>query len=307
MTAALIALDWGTSSLRAYLMDADGAVRARRTSDQGIQSVANRAFATALDAIAGDWWTDDPSLPAIAAGMIGSRQGWREAPYIACPAGPDALASALVPIEVEGGRTLHLVGGLSCADARGVPDVMRGEETQILGAIRPGRSDVFVLPGTHSKWARVEEDRVVRFATFMTGEMFGLLARHSILAHGLDTEAPLQHEPFAEGVRVGADAGASLLHTAFGVRTLGLFGRLDGPQAASYLSGLVIGSEIAGALASGLQGESRPVVIANAGLTERYLQAFRVTGFDGTPGPDDAAARGLHRLARAAQLIRNEA
>ncbi|WGF88668.1 2-dehydro-3-deoxygalactonokinase [Marinivivus vitaminiproducens] len=304
MTAALLALDWGTTSLRAYRLAADGTVLDRRSGSQGIQNVPNAAFAAALEAVVGDWWAEEPGLPAIAAGMIGSRQGWREVPYVACPAGPESLAGALLPIALGDGRTLHLAGGLSCVDAHNIPDVMRGEETQILGAIPPGGSGVLVLPGTHSKWARVEQGRVTRFATFMTGEVYGLLAGHSILAHGIDRDAPFQPERFEQGVRAGIETGAGLLHTAFGVRASGLFGRLDGAGAASYLSGLVIGTEIAGVEAAGLKGDGTPIVIANADLTARYLDAFRAAGFEGVAGPDEAAARGLHRLALAAGLMR---
>ena len=187
--AALIAIDWGTTSARAYRLNASGHVVGERSAHLGITQVSDGAFDRALSALIGDW--DDDPAPRIACGMIGSRQGWVEAPYRECPVALDSLAAGVVT--VPGGR-LGIVPGATCTHASGVPDVMRGEETQILGAVGSGPAagrvpDVLVLPGTHSKWARVADGSIETFATFLTGECYAVLKDHSILGR-LMTAAP---------------------------------------------------------------------------------------------------------------------
>jgi 2-dehydro-3-deoxygalactonokinase len=231
--AALIGLDWGTTSLRAYRIAAGGAVLERREAARGILSVAGGAFAEALAEVAGDWLAAEPGLPVLASGMIGSRQGWREVPYADCPAGAPSSPAARRG-GGPGDRTVRIAPGLLARDAGGVPDVMRGEETQILGelAASGASSGRFVLPGTHSKWAAAEAGRILSFATYMTGEVFDVLRRHSILGRLMrDDGAP--HDP--DAFRLGLDrarapepggttaaGGGRLLHDLFGARTLGL-------------------------------------------------------------------------------------
>jgi 2-dehydro-3-deoxygalactonokinase len=299
MSAALIALDWGTTSLRAWLVGADGAVLDQRAQPLGILNVKDSDFAGAFAATAGAWRRGNPGLPALASGMIGSRQGWREAPYVACPASADAIARGLLTLDAGDGGTFAIVPGLSC-EADGVPDVMRGEETQILGALEgeAGRA-LFVLPGTHSKWALVEDGRVTRFASFMTGEVFAVLSRHSILGRLMEGEA-IDDAAFARGLAAGTRAGTagSLLHRVFAARTLGLFAREAPTALRGYLSGLLIGAEVAEglALAAGLA----PTIIGEPALAALYAKALAQTGTDARVGPADAALRGLRRIARAA-------
>lgn len=273
----MIAVDWGTSSLRGARLDPAGRVLEEKSAPLGILNVPNGDFAGTFAAQFGDWMKPAGSVCLIS-GMAGSRQGWVEAPYAACPAGPEELAKHLHWIEP--GR-IAIVPGLS--DEQGdVPDVMRGEEVQIFGAMRLANltDGLFVLPGTHSKWATVRGGKVMGFRTFMTGEVYGLLARQSILARTLDVEAPLDEAIFRRGV-TEAGAGEGLLHNAFGVRALGLFGRLTPAQSASYLSGLLIGEELrAQDLSSGVE----VVAIGVPQLTARYALALgqkgvRVRGF----------------------------
>lgn len=299
---ALIGLDWGTSSLRAYRIGADGRVLQRRETAAGILSVEGGDFAGAFEAAVGDWLTD-PARPVLAAGMIGSRQGWREAPYLACPADLADLAGGLV--EVRTGRGgLHLVPGLSFESESGVPDVMRGEETQILGALGDqGAQGLFVLPGTHSKWAVVEAGRVTRFRTMMTGEVFQALKSHTILGRLMRGEGD-DPAAFASGVALAGPGGGGLLGHLFSVRTQGLFGRLPESALSSYLSGLLLGSEIEEAKAwLGAGGADGLTLIGASALAARYQSALRARGLDATPGSADAAARGLHRIARAAGML----
>jgi 2-dehydro-3-deoxygalactonokinase len=297
MSASLIGLDWGTTSCRAYLVGADGAVRDRVADGPGILKVENGAFGAALDAMTGRW---DAKLPVILSGMIGSRQGWKEAPYAKCPAGVDDLVQALAKIE-HAGRTIALVPGLSTENDR-MPDVMRGEETQILGALAlSGRDDgLFLLPGTHSKWAEVSGGRIVSFRTFMTGEVFGALKDHTILGRlmreGGDADG------FARGVKEGAalkSAGA-LLNRVFATRTYGLMDRLADTALSDYLSGLLIGAEVAEATQ---QSTDAVTIIASPALAQRYTDALALLGHHGTLAPDDCVAAGHWRLARAAGLV----
>ena len=267
----LIAVDWGTSALRGALLDEAGRVLEEKSAPLGILNVPNGDFAGVFAEQFADWMRSS-DVPCLISGMAGSRQGWVEAPYVACPAGPDELAKHLHWI--ERGR-IAIVPGLS--DTQGdVPDVMRGEEVQIFGAARlAGLVDgLFVLPGTHSKWATVRAGRVTGFRTFMTGEVYGLLIQHSILARTLDAAAPLDEAAFRRGI-ARAGRGEGLLHNAFGVRALGLFGRLSPAQSASYLSGLLIGEELE---QQKLPEGGEVIVIGASALVERYALALARKG-----------------------------
>lgn len=301
----LIGLDWGTSSLRAYRIGAGGAVLERRERPLGILAVTDGDFAGALKQTVGDWLAAEPGAPVLASGMIGSRQGWREVPYAACPAGADELAGALVTVDGPGGVPVSLAPGLSVREpGSGVPDVMRGEETQILGALAAlPDARLFVLPGTHSKWVKVEGGRIRAFRTWMTGEVFDVLRRHSILGRLMEGEAA-DDEAFLDGVERGAAEAAGVLHAIFATRTLGLMGDLPGTALAPYLSGLLIGAEIAGGRTWG--GGQAPVVIASTRLTDAYLKALGGLGLAGRAAAADAVALGLWALARAAGLVEGE-
>ena len=266
----LIAVDWGTSSLRGARLDEAGQVLEERSAPLGILNVPNGDFAGVFASQFSDWMKH--GTRCLISGMAGSRQGWAEAPYVACPAGPDELTRHLHWIERD---RIAIVPGLS--DTQGdVPDVMRGEEVQIFGAMRlAGLADgLFVLPGTHSKWVTVRGGRVTGFRTFMTGEVYGLFAQHSILARTLDTDAALDETAFRHGVARAAN-GEGLLHNAFGVRALGLFGRLSPAESASYLSGLLIGEEL-GRQALPQGGEV--IAIGASALVERYALALGARG-----------------------------
>ena len=245
--AVMIGLDWGTTSLRAYRIGTGGAVLEQRSAAAGILQVPDGDFAGTLKASVGDWLEREPDLPVLAAGMIGSRQGWREVDYAPCPAGLDELAHGLAPVTGIGGRVVHLVPGVArAADPNGFPDVMRGEETQILGAssAAAGGQHCFVLPGTHSKWAWAEHGRIARFATYMTGEVYACLVQHSILGRlmsGHDADAEAFEQGLARARASAGDPPGRLLHDLFSARTLGLFAAVPPTGLASYLSGLLIG------------------------------------------------------------------
>ena len=285
----LIAVDWGTSSLRGARLDEAGRVLEEKSAPLGILNVPNGDFAGVFNSLFSDWMEPAGSVCLIS-GMAGSRQGWVEAPYVACPAGPEDLERHLHWIEP--GR-IALVPGLSVEQGE-VPDVMRGEEVQIFGALRLAdmTEGLFVLPGTHSKWATVRDGQVTGFRTYMTGEVYGLLGQHSILARTLDAEAPLDEAMFRRGV-TRAGEGEGLLHNAFGVRALALFDRLSPAQSASYLSGVLIGEELrAQQLPAG-----RPVVVIGApALTARYALALGHKGVTVRSFGAEATWAGLRAL-----------
>ena len=310
---ALLALDWGTTSLRAFLVAADGTVAEHRTAPLGILQVKDGAFAEALEEIAGPWLARHPALPILASGMIGSRQGWREAPYAEAPAGLSELARGLVAVDGRRGRRLWLVPGIATRAKGGPPDVMRGEETQMLGALAASaardEATVFVLPGTHSKWALLEAGRIAWFATFMTGELYAVLKSHSILGRPMVGEAA-DRASFRRGLACAADnspAAGALLHKLFSARTLALFDELPAGGIASYLSGLLIGSELAEALpivAARLgAAPERVTLIGEAALTELYAAALAERRIAARLAAADATARGLLAIARAAGLL----
>jgi len=266
----LIAVDWGTSALRGARLDDAGKVLEEKSAPLGILNVPNGDFAGVFAAQFSAWMK--PGMHCLISGMAGSRQGWAEAPYVACPAGPDELVRHLHWIERD---RIALVPGLS--DTRGeVPDVMRGEEVQIFGAMRLAgfAEGLFVLPGTHSKWATVRAGRVTGFRTYMTGEVYGLFGKHSILARTMDADAAFDEAAFRRGV-ARAGNGEGILHNAFGVRALALFDRLSAPESASYLSGLLIGEEIGH---QALPPGGEVMVIGASALVERYALALGERG-----------------------------
>jgi len=270
---AWIGVDWGTSSLRGARFDDAGAVLEERAFARGILTVPKGEFPAVFAECFGDWM-QATGTRCLISGMAGSQQGWLEAPYCACPAGEGDVAARLA--WVEPGR-IAIVPGLSCEHS-GAPDVMRGEETQVFGALRllGVDSGTFVMPGTHSKWIRVEGGRIEGFATLMTGEFYALLRQHSILARTLPPEgdAALHESAFDAGV-AHALRSPGLLQAAFSVRTLSLFELLPLSERPSYLSGLVIGEELR---TRTLSGGEQVVVIGADALTRRYERGLAQRG-----------------------------
>lgn len=308
---ALIGLDWGTTSFRAYRMGADGRILDRLSSDLGILAVVDGDFAAALRQQIAPWLAGPAHPPILASGMIGSRQGWHEAPYAALPAGAPELADGLVSANCDGGPVVHFVPGLSYHAPGGAPDVMRGEETQLVGAMAATAGPcLFILPGTHSKWAVASDGRIRWFATFMTGEIFAVLKDHSILGRMMSGSA---HDPSAFGR--GLDDSASeagdptgLLHRLFAVRSLPLFGELPETGVESYLSGLLIGTELAEAarLLPDTDGSRSAVIVGRSDLARHYATALAARGFSVEAADPDICATGLYRLAIAAGLLPTE-
>jgi len=292
----MIGVDWGTTSFRAFRVGRDGTIRDRRANPRGIQNVPDGRFGDTLREEIGPWLALGEDK-VLLSGMIGSRQGWKETPYLPCPAGPTELAAALADIGFDWAR-VKLVPGLSGTDESGVAEVMRGEETQVMGVpalLRDG--GVACLPGTHSKWVRVEGGRITGFTTHMTGEAFGVLRGHTILARMM-RDGPADGAPFDAGLARSAEPGG-LLHHLFGVRALTLANRLQETEAPAYLSGILIGHEVRAALA-----QARGAIIQVIGtpeLTALYARAIADCGGYAERYDGEAAARGLALIAGHAQ------
>jgi 2-dehydro-3-deoxygalactonokinase len=313
----LIALDWGTSNLRAYLMSAEGGVTETRHAARGILHLPAPAdaggFEQAFADIAGDWVRAHPTLSVVAGGMVGSAQGWIEAPYARAPADVRSLAAHGVRIPSGLGPDVLIAPGVIFEPPDQEPDVMRGEEIKIAGAVATepslGERTWFVMPGTHSKWALVQQQRIVSFATYMTGELYGVLREHSILGRLMPAESAdagdsaLGFEKGLEAAR--ASAPGDLGHRLFAARTLGLTGRLPRNALADYLSGLLLGNELVSALAASRttrEAGAPLVLLGDAALCRRYARALKTFGAAADARLDDTAPRGLWEFARAAGL-----
>lgn len=288
--AVFIGVDWGTTNLRAWQIDADGVALDGRISDAGMGGLTRDDFGPALDRLIAGW----PALPVLACGMVGARQGWIEAPYVTSPASATELAAALITAPDR--PDTRIVPGVALRDrSGGLVDVMRGEETQAIGVAEPDAA-LLLCPGTHGKWIETGGGEVRDFQTFMTGEMNALLGRHSVLRHSVDGEAA-PGTTFRAAVREMLD-GASLTAALFSVRVGTLDGRLDGAGGASRLSGLIIGAEVAAGLARfGL----RPVaIIGDDRLNAFYAAALDAAGYTDirTVNGAEAVCRGLARIWR---------
>ncbi len=305
----LIAVDWGTSSLRVYRLNATGQVLEQRSTSVGLLACQGRFEAVLAEQIAG--W-DEPLI--VMAGMIGSRNGWFEVPYVDCPAGPREIGEGLRDVSAVSlpGRRIVIAPGLCDRSAGRAPEVMRGEETQTLGLFDLLQRDhgdgphTICLPGTHSKWVTVQAGRITAFRTAMTGEVYAVLGQHSILGAGMAKpgkaaagESGTAHDTtaFDTGLAGSGEPGGLLNHL-FSVRTRGLFGELSPTQAPAYLSGLLIGHELHGLLGDVDAAQGRTVhLIGNAALTSRYRQALTWWGARSCVHDEALVTRGLFMLA----------
>jgi 2-dehydro-3-deoxygalactonokinase len=293
------AVDWGTSSFRLWLLSKDGAVLAERRSDEGMMRAAGAGFDAVLERhLAGLGVAE--TLPVIICGMAGARQGWREAGYLDTPADvADIIRNALV---VDGyARDVRILPGIAQRETS-VPDVMRGEETQLLGLVADGvRSGLVCMPGTHSKWVTLGGSKVEGFSTYMTGELFDVLSRHSILsaAMGGASEIAPDDAAFLEAVKLGFARPSSLSNLLFHVRSAQLLGFKPASDGAARLSGLLIGHELANAMAHRAAIEE-VVLVASGGLGALYRAGLEGEGVVVRHcDAGDAVRRGLWSAAQA--------
>ena len=311
MKTCLIALDWGTSSLRAYRLGENGVLLEQREVGRGVMQLEPHrpeAFEHALDETCGDWLDEAPAVPLIASGMIGSVQGWRETPYIECPVELEKLSTALTCVPTRRGQDLWIIPGV--IQRGGLPDLMRGEETQVFGLLaESGDAPLLIgLPGTHSKWVEVRSGRITAFHTFMTGELYAALLAHTILGKTLVASDGFDAAAFDRGLGISrsAEGGGGLLSTLFSSRSLVLTGELAAAGQADYLSGLLIGYELLAMLKLCQPRPDQPMaLIGSAALSERYLRALRCWGFQRVSLASQATVAGLWRVANQAALVQH--
>lgn len=274
--AAYALVDWGTTSFRAWACSSDGEVLAERRAPEGLTGVTDGDFAGVLDRHLGAMGLS-PDTPAVLCGMVGSRTGWVEAAYLTVPTALDDLANRATPVP-NAGRPIHILPGL--AQRGDAPDVMRGEETQLLGVVAEGFDTGLVcMPGTHSKWVRLDGGTVSGFATFMTGELFQLLRTGSILRQAVETDT--RPEPsdagFSEGFAHGFSRAGEATNALFQLRAGWLLEGAAPALQSARLSGLLIGLEFAGAL-SRFGRPDRVALLASGPIADLYASAFAQAG-----------------------------
>jgi 2-dehydro-3-deoxygalactonokinase len=293
-----IVADWGTTRFRAYLVKGE-TILDEVSSDDGVSALQPGEHAEVFRRECGRWLEAEPNAAVLLVGMVGSREGWVMAPYAICPAGPVEIAHAMIPVELGKGRKGHIVPGLFCEPFRGAADVMRGEETLALGSgVRDG---LVCSPGTHPKWIAMKDGRIERFATYMTGEMYSLLLDHSMIGRpatepedpagfDLGLDAAERNSGDADDRRVG------LLHLLFGARAAVVSGHMKSDLLRPYLSGLLTGDELNGAL-SQFRHPSPVTVLADFPRAALYERALARRGVETTTrSPKAALFAGLARI-----------
>jgi 2-dehydro-3-deoxygalactonokinase len=297
--AAYVAVDWGTSSFRLWLIDRTGQVVGERRSDEGMMTAAKAGFASVLqshlDAVGAA-----SDLPVLICGMAGARQGWVEAGYVDTPAPLAAVLERAVPV-VGQSRDIRILPGIAQRD-RSAPDVMRGEETQLLGVLGldAAGAALVCMPGTHSKWVSISNGTVERFATFMTGELFSVVSRETILSHAVaGADDAVETDSFKSAVAAAFKNPAFAANLLFQARGRQLLFGGTPAAARETLSGTLIGIELAAGLARAVP-QAGIRLVASGRLLMLYRLAFETLAVVAAPiDADEAVRRGLSMAARA--------
>jgi len=296
-----VAVDWGSTALRAWLISESGEILAQHSSDQGVFSLEPSAFEDTLLNACEKWLADAPNTPVIMAGMIGSRSGWQETAYQACPVKAETLGLNLLALSNTRKLNLFVIPGVKTNSPSGSADVMRGEEVQIVGALAalqtsPDSNALICLPGTHSKWAQTHQQEITNFSTFFTGEMFSLLGEFSSIGTIMNGDA-FDEASFREGLVYSQQAGG-FLHHIFSARARLLTDTWSGGSLNAYLSGIAIGHEFQGAKAL-YPNESTLCLIGNSHLQALYQIAASEFGFKAhSLDAADAIIQGILRIAQ---------
>jgi 2-dehydro-3-deoxygalactonokinase len=270
-----IAVDWGTSNLRAWGIDSDGQVVAEASSDKGMGKLDRAGFESALLELVGAWLPPERQVLVIACGMVGARQGWIEVPYRQAPCRPIFSDLIGTPETRDPRLKVKVLAGIKQTEPG--PDVMRGEETQIAGFLSQNRGfeGTLCLPGTHTKWVRISAGEIVHFKTFMTGELFNLLATQSVLRHSLGG-AGWDKAEFAKAVAVMASESNRFAERLFSIRAESLVSGLEPATAKARLSGTLIGTELASA--RDYWQEQNLTIVGNGPQAETYAEALLALG-----------------------------
>lgn len=294
--ASLIAVDWGSTNFRAALI-VDGEVIDRVESADGIRNRNGRDFDDLLFSLIGHWWKREPNSRILLSGMIGSREGWKEIPYVLAPAGIEEIAQGIQVIPSRHLGTVRLVPGVRWDDPKsGTTDVMRGEETQVAGIfshLPEQDSATLCLPGTHSKWIVCRDRKIERFHTFLTGEAFERLTRDSLIAGAENSEPDPESAAFRRGVELSQSTDSGLLHHLFLGRTEMLTGRVSPTELKSLISGILIGHEIREAAPF---SESPLFLLGDSPATRATAEALRLVGCEFERIREDSHLAGILAL-----------
>jgi len=294
----LIGVDWGTTHLRAHLLEDDGTVLATTRAERGLMKVPPGGFEAALGEAVADLRHSAPDAPVVMSGMVGSREGWVEAPYVPVPADLAAIAARTVRVDAPSVGEVWLIPGVAVGmDGNAWADVMRGEETEVLGAVAAsGIADgTFVLPGTHSKWVQVENGTIAGFRTYMTGDVYNAVGWHTILSRThRGTWDPAAFEAGLDMARELVSPG-DLLTRLFTVRAEFLMGRLLDTETLATISGLLVGAE----LLSGARDARSVTIVGTSELAHNYVRAAVHLEIHPTVAREENAARGHALLAAA--------
>ncbi|MCU6221290.1 2-dehydro-3-deoxygalactonokinase [Enterobacter cloacae] len=289
MTSRYIAIDWGSTNLRAWLCQGEQCLESRQSA-AGVTRLNGKSPEAVLAEVTRNW--RDSATPVVMAGMVGSNVGWKIAPYLPVPAHFSAIGEQLTSV----GDNIWIIPGL-CVSRDDNHNVMRGEETQLLGARTLSPSSVYVMPGTHCKWVQADAEQIHDFRTVMTGELHHLLLAHSLVGAGLPEQAP-SAAAFSAGLARGI-ASPDVLPQLFEVRASHVLGNLPREQVSEFLSGLLIGAEVA-SMREFVGREQAVTIVAGAALTSRYEQAFRAIGREvSTVSGDTAFQAGIRSIAHA--------
>lgn len=297
---ALLAVDWGTSSLRAFTLDRNGQVISRRQKALGIRSIKSGEFEKTFVENCLPLISDAPETPVLMCGMVGSRLGWKETDYLECPTSLSALSEALQPLQTQIAN-ISIVPGLVYRSRTGTIDVIRGEETQVLGTnLKSKKRKSVCIPGTHSKWCNVESSTITAFTSYLTGELYEILCKNSVISQGIPRDSAHDAAGFQEGL-LRADIGGAMLHEIFGVRTAWLFDTFAPESLPSFLSGLLIGTEVKAALA---HSNCDIELLAAGQIAENYQTACAFFGIDVEIRQiEHATTAGLWSIAKQGKLV----
>jgi len=293
----LLGIDWGTSNRRAYVLSPEGELIRQHSDDGGILQVNGDfegSLRTLLEAL------DLKGADVIMSGMVGSRNGWKQVPYLSTDQALSRLSEAMEEVDTSlSGVRVRIVPGYQYIDPHGLPDVMRGEETQVLGALELSASNGwFLLPGTHSKWVLVEDGKISEFLTYMTGELYALLSEHGTLSKVIAKQESVP-DAFAAGLQAARHGGFT--HSVFACRAMVVTDMMPAEHTSSFLSGLLIGTELFEILRKTGGNMPGPVqVVGSAALASRYLSALELLGIPARAWQPDgvyvAAMRALFNI-----------
>jgi 2-dehydro-3-deoxygalactonokinase len=282
-----LAIEWTSAAFHAFLFAADGALLRRRQEARGVNHITDGAFETALHEIVGDWAAEADRI--YLSGMITSRNGWIETPYTHAPASLNDITARAIVKHIDGLPPLVFLPGISVRDP--LPDVMRGEELKVFGAMGPN-GGLVALPGPHTKWVAVRDGRIERFATYMSSEIAALIKSNSLVSKLIPAQSADNTEAFLRGARLAWDRriGGSILRRIFSARSLVLFDELSPADISDYLSGLMIGAEINEVIEEYSSPDRHVTLIGPPALCQRYSLALLEAGMTSTMSVDGGIA-----------------